>query len=396
MPADPDSLQSLPRHPKLELEGAIRPLKLFTVNGGRYEQPAIALWVEAGTGRICSLDIVTGKNGRVGDIAEAIDGLVFGLSDPRDAVIHGKTVEVEPGLPQRVVVDDASLAEATRAVLDRFNIPVHVSKDLPALDSTYSIVNAIMGGDHEVELPPPFSWDIDPALPLPLFQTIARYAELAPWKYLHDQPPMAISLGENGPRDDIETLYGCVVGSLGDSHAITFFYTLADTHRAVDEDEELGTSDEDLEAIIAEMGAIGIGNLDVERDDALEAARAVAVDRGLRPEPSWEWESLTCFLSNLENSHPSYLTWMQERALPVASDRDIPRLVRTGEPGGPREVDDREARAFLAALQAVNGLLEGFRWRIVPYVVPSEPLVARVPTPSLGTDRLVEVRWPFI
>jgi hypothetical protein len=179
---------------------------------------------------------------------------------------------------------------------------------------------------------------------------------------------------------------------------IAFYYSLAGLDRAVDTGNVLFAADELLDAevdsamngLIAELRRSGAPVDQIPPDMLRAAVTELAAEMEAEEEPPRE-NALAMYFDTAEESDPTYLEWLQERDLSLASRNAVPSFVRTRRNGEPRLPTDREMRALTLALQAVNGFLSRFRRRLATPFVSFEPLVSEVKVP---TGQSLEVRWP--
>jgi hypothetical protein len=101
--------------------------------------------------------------------------------------------------------------------------------------------------------------------------------------------------------------------------------------------------------------------------------------------------ALAVYFDTDEDSDPTYVSWIKERNLPLASRDRVPSFVRTRSRGDPRLPNDREVRALIPALQTVNGFLSRFRRDLEGPILIGERLEAQVKIPD---GRMIDVYWP--
>src|SRR5438270_11165707 len=170
-------LARLPRRSDLVIEGGKRPLGVFIRENDQTIQPQLALWLDAQSGFIRGTAMINPLESTDGGIGEALAALVDAGTNPvvaplaapeRDdgAARTGGKLPVRlqpppPGLPARIVVDDAALAEAARTIFTPLDVPVEVSEHLPAFEEAFDSVAPFLGARPDAEPPQPFSWEID-------------------------------------------------------------------------------------------------------------------------------------------------------------------------------------------------------------------------------------------
>src|SRR3954465_8713356 len=127
-------LARLPRRSDLVIEGGMRPLGVFIRENDQTVQPQLALWLDAQSGFIRGTAMINPLESTDGGIGAALVALVDAATNPvvaplREAApAHDDTPPVRlqpppPGLPARIVVDDAALAEAARAIFTPLDVP---------------------------------------------------------------------------------------------------------------------------------------------------------------------------------------------------------------------------------------------------------------------------------
>ena len=396
MPADQPAagdthrrLAGLERQDDFVVEGGIRPLSVHVLDDGHEVQPAVALWLDARTGLARSYRMFIPESETDGGLSQAITGLVDALSNPLN------TSSSQPALPSRIRVDDPVLAEAVRALLEPSAVEVESVSTLPLMDEALASLESYL---EEVNRSQPFVWDVDPAVLLPLYQAAAGYARRAPWDYMNDNPPFAVTLGDAGPQRNVRTLYGCVLGSARMVRGIAFYYSRAAVERAMETGGALLDSDQTLEEmlgastdeIVTELRRHGLPVDDLPP----EALRAALSDMAAMVEAAGGVQledALVVDFESTEEDDPTYLEWLQERKLAIASRDLLPTFTRTRRRGEPSLPTEREARALTLALEAVNGFLSRFRRRLATPFVTWEPLVTEV---KVSDGRQVKVRWP--
>jgi hypothetical protein len=352
----------------------------------------VALWLDSANGLVRSYRMLTPEASPAEALTEAVEGLVEALASP--SVTGGA-----PGLPASVRVDDPALVGRVRALLDPLGVPTELVPSLPLLDEVAASLDTHLGGQPGAPPPQPFTWNVDPALLSALYEAAAAYARRAPWEYMADYPPVGVALGKDGPQGNVRTLYGCVLGAAGMVQGIAFYYSLAGLDRTMDRSDAMAAADELREAVVQDT-LIDALRAELERSGAPmdrippEMLRAAAAELAEEMEaeegPPME-NAVAAYFDTAEDSDPTYLDWLQERGLPLASRNAMPTFVRTRRNGEPRLPTDREVRALTLALQAVNGFLTRFRRRLATHFVSYEPLVTEVNVP---TGQSIEVRWP--
>jgi hypothetical protein len=180
---------------------------------------------------------------------------------------------------------------------------------------------------------------------------------------------------------------------------IAFYYSLAAMDRAMDTGDAMLLTDELLDAgvdsamideLFLELRRSGAPVDQIPPEVLGMAVAELAGQMEAEAGPPME-NAVVAFFDTAEDSDPTYLEWLRERDLPLASRNAVPSFLRTRRNGEPRLPTDREVRALTLALQAVNGFLTRFRRRLATPFVSFEPLVTEVKVP---TGQSIEVRWP--
>ncbi|MHB8648449.1 MAG: DUF6930 domain-containing protein, partial [Thermomicrobiales bacterium] len=365
-------LAGLPRRAGLVITGGKRLLGVYIREGNETVQPQIALWLDAASGFVFGTQIISPLTSADDGVSEALDALVNVLAAPPGPSVadeiallggDGKRGKrrggppLEPlGLPERITINDAELAKAARALFASLDIPVAYEKRSPAFDDAFASLAEFMGRPGGA-FPPPFAWEIAPALLPALYKAADGYARRAPWRYLPDNPAIAITLGEYGPEPGVETLYACVLGGAGMVIGVAFYYSLDDVHAAVESGEQMSIDDEDVDFAIAQLRLAGAPIDDLPADmlhDMVRARLAAEQDEDEDDdgEPITYGESMVVFFDPAAESDPTYLDWLRERGITYANRRLVPSFFRVIG-GETRDVTDREVTALTLALAAL-------------------------------------------
>ncbi len=160
-----------------------------------------------------------------------LDGLIEALLHP---------LQGAPGRPRQLIVCRREYQLYLRGVLQTLDIPVEYRPQLGLLDE----ILVFLGG----QVPPLFALDAPPNdLPLEellsnqeaagltdLYQQAVSLWRRAPWDYLTDYPPLALTLNAWG----IETLYVCILGAGGMTYGVAFYQRRADVDYLVSQNRE--------------------------------------------------------------------------------------------------------------------------------------------------------------
>lgn len=408
-------LAALPRRNGLVITGGKRPLNISIREGNETVQPQIALWLDAASGFVFCTKVINPAESADNGVREVLDALVETMIAP---ITVGASDESAPpedngkrrthreeqslphlGLPARITVNDAEMAEAALALFAPLDIPVEYDAHSPAFDQAYAALAKYMGARPDGAPPEPFAWEIDPALLPPLYKAANGYARRAPWRYMPDHPAIALTLGEHGPEPGVETLYACVLGGAGMVLGVAFYYSLDDVQMAQETGAQMGVDDEDVDAAIAQLRQSGAPIAGMPPDMLREMVRiSLAEDADTDDDeedgPLAVGESMVVFFDPAVECDPTYLDWLKEREITYAGRRLAPSFFRTMEGGETRDLTDQEVTALTLALAALNQFITHFEPILAGPFLPDDPLLyrARVGT---GRDKLtVEVRFP--
>ncbi|HXT35243.1 MAG TPA: plasmid pRiA4b ORF-3 family protein [Chloroflexota bacterium] len=365
---------SLHRIEGLVLEGGIRPLGMRMQDGPATFQPSLILWIEADTGMVRATDQINPLETSDGGISEALDALTVAFTGPfpgfedLGTTSRRSGIPVPPGipvpragLPELVRVSEARLAEAARGVLAPLGVRVELVREMPAFDEIYESFAAMIGANPTGELPGPFDWVIDPALVGPLFAAAARFAKLAPWQYMLDNPPVAVNLGEAGPAPEITTLYASVLGAGGEVFGTCLYYSLDGLREHMRVGALMQMEEPQIDQAVESLRHLGVP-LDDLPQDALREMMSGIMESGLGEEDQpLGVDSLICSFAPVEECDPTYLEWLRARGVPIPNRGLFPMLFRNAaEDEEPRDLTDAETRAFTLALEALSAFFAKF------------------------------------
>lgn len=422
--AEAARLATLPRVPDLILEGGTRTLPGYVRDGTQVVQPQMVLWLDARQGVIRANSLLNPLQATDGGTGQAIESLVTAMTGPFGGLMadpalslplstvdhrHPQPPMAQPGLPARVRVEDAALAQAARAVLDPLGVPVEVVETIPVFEAAFQSLTDFLGADEDSEPLEPFQWDATTTDLQPLLKAAAAYWRRAPWTFMPDHPPVAVALGTYGPEDGVETLYASILGIAEEQYGIAFYYSLDGYLKTLAEGEELMVDDADIDATIELLRLAGVPVDEIPRDELRQEVGALARLIGDEGTPDPEKlkdlvpDSLVLFLDDEDDTDPTYLAWLEERGLKYPSPSGVPSFLRTMEHGESRQPNAREIRALTVALDAVNQFFTRHRVPLERHFPPDKPLThtakvslgdatvtVHVTAPAPGTD------WPEI
>src|SRR5919202_3084839 len=404
-------LARLPRRSDLVIEGGKRPLGVFIRENDQIVQPQLALWLDAQSGFIRGTAMINPLESRDGGIGEALAALVDACSKPvvaplaapaRDdgAARKGGKPPVRlqpppPGLPARIVVDDADLAEAARAIFTPLNIPVEASEHLQAFEEAFDSVAPFLGARPNAEPPQPFSWEIDTALLPALYKAAATYARRAPWQYMPDHPPVAVRLGAHGPEPGVDTLYASIMGGGGQVIGIALYYSLDEFRSAARRGTEIADRDEDVEEAIDLLRQAGAPVDQMEPGDLRELAGAFMgqMEPGRAEPPEVFENALVFFLEERDESDPTYLEWLAAHG-PQYTRHNVPFFLKTTPGSTPRQPNEREVRALTLAIEALAQFFKAYERVLHGPFLPVQGLTYQATVQNNSNKVAVDVRFP--
>lgn len=390
-------LSKLPRISDLVIEGGKRRLGLYFRKDKETYQPQVVLWLEAEHGFIRASNLVMPDQTKDEGISEALVSLLASftgpfsklpgalpLSPPSGAPVKSNgagSLTQQAGLPAKVRINDAKLAEAARTLLAPLNIPVEFVADLPTFEEAFEALSSGMGADEDAGPPEPFSWEIDQALLPPLYKATAAYWRRAPWKYMLDDPPVMLKLGENGPQPGVDTLYASIMGGGQMFTGIAFYYSLEAFERTLERGGEM--VDEDDERIDEAINMLQQAGAPIEGVPPEQLRHMVA---GLIEQEEGEDEEreelleemedcLAVYLEHVEEVDPTYLEWLEEHGLKYPSRQGIPSFQRMVQGAEPREPNAQEVKTLTLAIEALNQFFSKYHEVLDGPFLPLEEIV---------------------
>src|SRR3989440_5023848 len=398
-------LARLPRRSDLVIEGGKRPLGVRIHENEQTVEPQLALWLDAQSGFIRGTAMINPLESTDGGIGEALAALVDAATNPVVAPLAAparddgaRPVRLQPpppGLPTRIVVDDAALADAARAIFTPLDVPVEVAEQLPAFDEAFDSVAPYLGARPDAEPPQPFSWEIDAALLPALYKAAATYARRAPWQYMPDHPPVAVRLGANGPEPGVDTLYASIMGGGGQVIGMALYYSLDDYRSAVRRGAEIGDRDENVEEAIDLLRQAGAPVDQMEPNELRElvAGFMEQMEPGRAEPPEVFENSLVFFLEEKDESDPTYLEWLTTHGLKYTR-HNVPFFLKTAAGSKPRQPDEREVRALTLAIDALAQFFKEYERVLQGPFLPVEGLSYQAHVQNNSDKVAVDVRFP--
>lgn len=406
-----ERLAGMPILPDLVIEGGKRTLAMLIREGTETVQPQLALWIDRDSSMVRAVsDVISPLRNPDGGTAIALEALVRACTGPfpgapyEDRVIALPGVPdpvtllaTKPGLPSRLRVENEALADAARQLLEPLGVRIEQGGDFQAFDAAFADMAVALGADPAGTVPGPFDWEVDPTLLQPLYAAAASYSRRAPWTYMPDFPPVAITLGDLGPEPGVQTLYASILGGGGHVLGVAFYYTEAGLRAHVAQRTAMVDDDPRIDDLLATLSQAGmpVGMVPPEMArDLIRASGLLQADGSDAPDGPPQVDALAIYLDPQKDSDPSYIEWLTAGKIAFTKSK-VPSFYRMLEVGDPRPPTDRETRALLAALEALNAYFyaEGPLLRDQRYdLVAGRPLQTEV---QVGTvRRMVSATWP--
>ena len=406
-----DRLTGLPLLPDLLIEGGLRTLAVRVREGSQTVQPLIALWIDRDTSILrATTDLLSPSQHSDGGIGAAMDALVRACTGPfpgapsedRLIALPGVAEPVtltapRPGLPTTLLVEDAGLADAARQLLEPLGVRVEQGGDLQAFEEAFADMASALGADPSGNVPGPFDWQVDGALLQPLYTEAASYSRRAPWTYMPDFPPVALTLGDLGPEPGVETLYASILGGGGEVLGVALYYTAAGLRAHVEQGTAMVDDDPRIDDLLATLSQAGMPVDMVPPKMARDLIRASGLLQGPGGEAASQPSMVDALLVSFEsqkNSDPSYIRWLTDRKIAFTKSK-VPTFFRMLEVGDQRPPTEQETRALLAALCTLNAYFsaEGpFLREQLYHLVAGRPM--QIGLRVEGEQRTVTAVWP--
>lgn len=401
-------LSKLPRRADLVIEGGQRKLGVYIRHEKEYFQPQLAMWVDGNNGFVRAINLIAPFQTKDSGVTESLEALLSAMTGPfvappvpaeLPARVRGKgkganPLKPQPGLPAKVVVSEEDLAEAVRTLLGPLNIPVEVSEEQPAFKAAFEAMAEAMGADEDAEPPKPFAWEIDLTLLPPLFNAVASYWRASPWRYMPNDLPLMVKLGENGPEAGVDALYCSIMGNGGQVTGIAFYYSLEAYMRTLEAGAELPEIDLDDERIDQAIEAMRQGGAPVDNipPDELRQMVAGILAQGLDEEDEEDEEdflekvedALVLYLENEDEVDPTYIEWLAEHHLKYASKQAVPYFARVYKGGEMQQPQSQEVKALTLTIEALTQFFNKYQRELNEDFLPEEglTLTAQVRTAS--------------
>lgn len=370
---DPARLAQLPKDPGLTLVGGRRTLPAEIQEGKQAFRPQLVLWFDERQEYIRRHEVVNPLAASDGGVSAALRELAAACEAPFPMPPRpggSRVRKSQPALPGKMLVNDEELAQAARTLFEPLGVHVEYAQTVPLFDEAFTQLSSLMGDGVAPSPVEPFSWNVEPALLAPLYQAAAAFWRRHPWEYMPDMPPVIVELGEHGPAPNVATLYASILGGAGELAGVAFYYSREALERFARHGLELlehtDVSDEDVEAMMDILRTMGAADAGLSPDEVRDIATQALVQGQMSDEEAKGLieDGLTVFYTPLEESDPSYLSWLAERELKYPAKRGIPSFQRTIHGGEARQPDARETRALTSALEAMCQFFSRYRFAL--------------------------------
>lgn len=400
-------LKRLPRRLNLILEGGIRPLSIQIPGEAHGVHPLVAMWVDGMTGAVRGHTLVSPEDSADAGVNAALRVLVFACADPlhlpgqlrasggmdargEPAALDGPALE--PGMPAKIVVDDPALAQAIRAYFEGIEVRVEVADQIPAFAAAMASLDEYMTAETEEV---PFAWEIDPALVPPLYKAAVAYWKRKAWEYMPDYPPVAVNLGEHGPRDGVSTLYASIMGAQELVTGVAFYYTPEAIERVANAEPDIAVSKAEIDDALNMLMNFGSPAKGIPKDVLREAVGAAIEQEQAEKDLDWVMheDGLVVFFSPDDETSDSYGEWLTAHKVKGPSRSAVPSFHRTGS-GDPRPPDARETQALTLALEGLAQFFGQHGRTLRDDYLLEEGVSSRALVGEGATRALVEVSFP--
>jgi hypothetical protein len=334
-----------------------------------------------------------------GGTAQALDALVLACTGPFELLgvagpIQQGAAAQEPGLPTRVRVNDAGLAEAARKIFEPLHVPVEYAAELPAFDAVFQSMSDFVGAGEESD--EAFEWDVDVELADRLVKAAAGFRKRAPWNYMPDHPPLAIQLGELGPEPGVETVYASILGLAGMVEGMACYYSIEDFRGAMQQGADVPGDTAEIDAMIETLRRAGapVDSIPAEMVREVVGGLIAQAEQGSDEASMVKQNSLALLFSSAREADPTYLEWLDQRGIKHPKQAGIPQFVRTTAEGEVRWPNSREARALALALKAATQFFGGVGRMMRGPFLPLLPLVEQARVSDGDREVAVTVTFP--
>ncbi len=389
-------LARLPHRTNLTILGGKRPIGLYLREGKETFQAQVVIWLEEPSGMVRASEVINPLRYQDNGVGEALETLAQALirppptplpvgdtlSGPLDTSAgrrgRGFLPTFQPGLPEKIIINDQALAQAAQEHFAPLHVSVEYQQVIPAFDAAFQSLSEQLGASEDAEPPEPFSWDMPHTVLAPLYAAAAGFWRREPWAYMPDHPPLVIALGDQGPKPDVQTVYASILGGAGLAAGVAFYYSLEAFERFIQHGLEMQANNPAIDQAIEMLRQSG-APVDQIPPDELRLVLGQILGGGGPQESQDMWDitedGMVCFFNSKEECDPTYLEWMAEHGLKPPSRDGVPTFLKTLPGQEPREPEDeREIKAITLALEAMNQFLSHFRTTLESQPPPNETL----------------------
>jgi hypothetical protein len=412
-----DRLARLTLLPDLILEGAARPLNIAFEDGDG-ARPWSVLWVDATTGYVRASGILEVRDDGVlpedevnGLFAEACGGPFIPTDSGTAALVdemaarrgHGPVIRDDPpppaGLPALVRVEAGAMVAAVRALAEPLGVQVEESAPgtlSPLFEQAYTALNGYLERQFGGEPQAPFAWDIAREAVAPLVKAAGGLWRRAPWNYLPDHPPLAVRLGEHGPEPGVEEVYASILGGGGMVEGVALYFSAEGFRQALRQGMQVETVDQNVDQMIDLLRQSGAPVAGVPDEMLRGVVGDLMMQSGIGGADSMmpQQSSLALLFGPAEDEDPTYLDWLKERDLKAPSREGVPSFYRTAAGEQPRQPNEREVRAMVLAVDALNQYFSKHANTLQGPMLSTEPLLFATRVESAGEPVAVTVTFP--
>jgi hypothetical protein len=405
-----ERLARLRRRPEQVIEGGKQVLPLYFYENRQTFQPYVSIWLDASDGRLLASDVINPLESKDEGVSEALEVLALAMAEPEAEPqepqgrtkggltllsASGQKLGSSAGLPGRVRVNDETLAQAARKLLEPLNVQVDYMAEIPAFNEAFESLAEYMGADGSLEPPQPFTWEIDPKLVPPLFAAAASYYRRSPWEYLGDEPPVMVHLGAHGPQEGTETVYVSVLGGAGAVLGAVVYYSLEAMQRMAERGQELLPGEEEIDEAIEVMRQTGAPIQEIPPDQLRLLVGQMLAEQGPIGEKLAEMveDGLVGFFDPADERDPTYLDWLDDHKIKY-SRQAVPMFLRIVAGGKAQPPNAREAQALTLVFEALSQFFAQHRRTLERGMFPEEGLKHEALVDLAGQRVPVEVSFP--
>ena len=343
-------LKALPRGKEKHLEGGSYPLA-WLANGNPFGLPTtLNLWVDAkGYLRSCQL-VRPGETTDNGQTA-LIEALLKLIIEP------GK--KAEKVLPERIIVNQAGLAELLGRFLAPLKIEVVFEPQPVALTRLFTQLATIVGPAASPSLDEPFSLEVaaEPELLTELFRAFNGMWKHYPSEAVSADWPIEIKTGSLAPDTEIGLFYASLRERYDQPTSIVFYSSLDSFEQDKPNLPKLGEvtppADEEFAQILGRLTLIHLELAKLFLPDEL----IVFIDQlKAKDRTPYYADCFKLYFERVEDVAPTYLKWLSTHKLRYSSRQAVPVLLHQNAYGSQRSLTIDEVRDLITALGGLGYL----------------------------------------